>query len=192
MPLPPSESFEKVMAGLAVGDQQAARRLYERFIDRLIVLAARKLDKTLGAKVDPESVAVSVFESFFDRHGRGEFAFDNWGMVLGLLSHITFRKCLNRNRDRRAAKRDETRAVAFADWQAAAAGPGPAEEAMLADLVARALADFDEDERAILDQFLAGATVDAVALSIRLSTRTVFRVIERFRKRVETMLAEDD
>ncbi|HVK13597.1 MAG TPA: ECF-type sigma factor [Gemmataceae bacterium] len=192
MPLPPTESFADVMAGLDAGDQEAARRLYERFIDRLVVLAAKTLDKKLGARVDPESVAVSVFESFFDGHQKGQLTFHNWGMVLGLLSHITFRKCLNRNRDRRARKRDESGVVAFEDWRAAAADPGPDQVVMLKDLIDRALTDFDQDERAVLDHFLGGATVAAVAQEVRLSTRTVHRVIERFRKRLDRLLGEAD
>ncbi len=134
---------------------------------------------------------MSVFESFFDGHRKGEFTFHNWGMVLGLLSHITFRKCLNRNRDGRAQKREAGRGLTLEDWRAATADPGPDQVAMVRDLIDRALADFDADERSILDRFLAGATVDAVAVAVHFSTRTVHRVIEQFRKRLEAQLAED-
>jgi RNA polymerase sigma-70 factor, ECF subfamily len=184
-------SFDAIMAGLDAGDQQAAQQLYERFIDRILAIAAKKLDKRLGAKVDPESVAQSVFKSFFYRHRKGELTLHNWGMVLGLLSHITFCKCVNRNRDLRAQRRDETQVVTFEDYKKAASQTGPDQEAMLSELLTLSMANFDEDEQAILNQSLAGATVDEVAQTIRLSTRTVHRVIERFRKRLESLLSEE-
>ncbi|HEV3435993.1 MAG TPA: ECF-type sigma factor [Gemmata sp.] len=179
------------MSELDGGNQEAARQLYERFIDRMVALAAKTLDKSLGAKVDPESVALSVFESFFEGRRKGEITLHNWGMVLGVLSHITFRKCLNRNRHLRTQKRDASVEVPFEDWRKATAEPGPAETAILSELLMIALAGFDEDERAILDQFMSGETVDKVAKTIRLSTRTVHRIIERFRKRIETLLSEE-
>lgn len=131
---------------------------------------------------------MSVFESFFDGQARGEFALHNWGMVLGLLSHITFRKCLNRNRDRTAKKRDETRTVPFEEWQRAAGGPLPEDEAGLAELLAQALAGFDAEEREVIEAYLEGSTTEAVADRVGFSQRTVQRILERFRTRLTAML----
>lgn len=57
--------FHAVLSALSDGDQDAARRIYERFIDRLVVLASSSLDKKNQAKIDPQSVAHSALMSFF-------------------------------------------------------------------------------------------------------------------------------
>lgn len=189
---PDDPSLAECLHRLSAGDQAAAREVYERFVDRLVHQAARRLDRGLGARADPESVAHSVFESFFERHQAGDLVLHNWGMVFGLLSHITFRKCLNRNRDLRREKRGgAAAALSLEDWHLAAAAPGPDEEAMVVDTLNAVLAAFDEDERAVLDAYMAGATPDAVAARVRLSTRTVQRVVERFRKQLLDRLAAD-
>jgi DNA-directed RNA polymerase specialized sigma24 family protein len=181
------------LARLSAGDQAAARAIYERFVDRLVRLAGRRLDRRLGAAADPESVAQSVFAAFFAGHRGGAFALDNWGMVYGLLAHITFRKCLNRNRDRRRGGRGGAAGpVAFADWQATSAAPGPAEAADVADRLAAVLARFDPDQRAALAAVLDGAAPDAVAARFGLSTRTVQRLVRRFRDRLVAELTAPD
>lgn len=189
---PDDPSLADCLARLSAGDQAAAREIYERYVHRLVGLAAARLGRKLGPLADPESVAHSVLESFFDGHRKGAFALHNWGMVFGLLSHITFRKCLNRHRDLRRAKRGGGEAAeSFEDWKAADAAPGPAEAAALAELLDGVLARFGPDERAVLDAYLGGATADAVAGQVRLSTRTVQRVVERFRKQLMNRLAAD-
>lgn len=178
----PDLDLADCLTRLSAGDQQAARDIYERFVHRLVRLAGRHLDRKLGPLADPESVAHSVFESFFDRQRGGRFELHTWGMVFGLLAHITFRKCLNRNRAARRAKRGSGEATeTFEDWKAADVDPGPAEAAEVADLLERVLAGFDPEQRAILDAYLGGATTEQVATRVKLTVRTVQRVVERFR-----------
>ncbi|MBY0512838.1 MAG: hypothetical protein K2P78_02885 [Gemmataceae bacterium] len=186
---PPTQSFLDVFTGLDAGDQDAARRLYERFVDQLIRLAARKLKYQLGSGADPESVAHSVFESFFEGMQQKQFELRNWGMVFGLLAHITFRKCMRRKRAEMQARRNPGgHQVELPDWEAAAGSPGPQEEAMVADLLRTALDGFDPDERAVIEEYMSGATVDGVANKVGLSERTVHRVVARFRARLAELM----
>lgn len=186
-----SSSLEAVLAGLSAGDQDAARRLHERYVQALIRLAARRLGRDLGPRADPESVAQSVFLSFFLRQRRGDYQLYSWPMVYGLLAHITFRKCLNRIRHHRQEKRDPGPVQPLEDWTAAARDPGPDEEAMVADLLNRALADCDDDERAMIDGVLAGESAAKVAERVGLSTRTVQRTVEEFRERLFGLLDQE-
>jgi RNA polymerase sigma-70 factor, ECF subfamily len=189
---PPSPSFLEVWAGLAAGDQDAARHLYERFIDHLVRSAAARLKYRFGSGADPESVAHSAFESFFEGVKADRYEFRNWAAVFGLLSHITFRKCLRRKRAETRQRRDPGAPVApLGDWEAATAAPGPDEEAMVAELLQSALDGFDPDERAMLDAYLQGTTPDEVAQTVGLTVRTVQRVVARFRDRLESLLAND-
>lgn len=179
-----SPSFDHIFEGLEAGQQEAAGRIYYRFVDALIRLATCKLDPRLGAKADPESVAQSVFQSFFARQNRDEFSLHNWGQVYGLLTHITLRKCLNRNRDLRRQKRNETGHVTFEDWQKASAGPGPEDEAAVNELLNKALASFDNDHRRMISLYMEGNNIDQVAQEVGFSTRMVQRVIKQFREKL--------
>lgn len=179
-----SGSFDQIFTGLEAGQQEAAGKIYYRFIDALVRLAATKLDPKLGAKADPESVAQSVFQSFFARQNGDEFSLHNWGQVYGLLTHITLRKCLNRNRDLRRQKRDETGHVTFEDWQKASSGPGPEDEVMVKELLNKALASFDDDHRRMITLFMEGSSIDKVAQEVGFSSRMVQRVVKQFREKL--------
>jgi RNA polymerase sigma factor (sigma-70 family) len=188
---PEDTSFTQFLARLSTGDQEAAREIYERFVGQLVALAARKLDRRLGAKADPETVAHSAFESFFVRYRSGAVEVHNWGMVFGLLAHITVRKALNRNRYHRQQRRDDTGTVSFEDWQAVARGPSVEDEVEVAELLTATLNGFDPDEREVIETYMNGSTPGAVAQKVGLSTRTVQRILERFRTRLQGLLDRD-
>src|SRR5262249_16338172 len=114
--MPQDSSFSQVADGLQQSDDEAARRVFERFAGRLIALARSQLDERLRQKVDPEDVVQSAFRSFFHRCGDGRFTLDSWDGVWSLLVLITLRKCgkqvdyfLAQARD---VRREQRRAVA--------------------------------------------------------------------------------
>ncbi len=71
--------------------------IFNKYIGMIVSLAAKKIDGRFRARIDPESIAMSVMESFFDGVRHEKFDFDNWEMVYGLLVKITLRKSHNRN-----------------------------------------------------------------------------------------------
>src|SRR5438034_4074023 len=46
------------------GDPEAARQLFEQYVDRLVALARRRLSRNLAGRVDPEDIVQSVFRTF--------------------------------------------------------------------------------------------------------------------------------
>jgi len=197
----PNDSFINLMGGLNQGDQDAARQVYERYSQRLVALASQRLDKRLGAKVDPESVMQSVMQSFFDGQAKEEYVIDSWAALYGLLSKVTVRKALNRNRLHRQRKRNERldaqgnerpAPVAFEDFQAACREPGPAQLAELQDLIESGLGKLNPTDRKIIESFLDTGSSEETALLFGVSTRTVQRVVKMFREYLEGMgLGED-
>jgi RNA polymerase sigma factor (sigma-70 family) len=192
----PNDSFINLMGGLNQGDQDAARQVYERYSQRLVALASQRLDKRLGAKVDPESVMQSVMQSFFDGQAKEEYVIDSWAALYGLLSKVTVRKALNRNRLHRQRKRNERldaqgnerpAPVAFEDFQAACREPGPAQLAELRDLIESGLGKLNPTERKIIESFLDTGSSEEAALLFGVSTRTVQRVVKMFREYLEGM-----
>jgi RNA polymerase sigma-70 factor (ECF subfamily) len=188
------------MTRLKQGDQAAASAVFERFVRRLVGLATNQFDSWLRLKVDVEGVVQSAFKSFFAGHGQGQFeALADWDSLWALLTVITVRKCYRRHAYLRAERRDPRRevpppsAIGGNDdwWEAIDREPTPVEAAMLAETVERLLGDLDPPERAIVELSLQGYTTSEIANRLRRSQRTVRRVRERIKDRLERAEAED-
>lgn len=175
------------------GDPAAARLLFNRFAARLVALARGRLEARVRQKVDPEDVVQSVFRSFFERQSRGDFEFDNWEGVWGLLVLLTVRKCGRRACHFRAARRDVRReeapaADAAGSWlEALADDPTPEEAVQLTDLTAELFRRLKSDaDRRVLELSLQGYSVP----DIHRETGQYERGVERARARIKTSLAE--
>lgn len=197
----PTESFAQLMNRLRAGEDEAARAVFEKFARRLVGLARTRLDARLAVKVDPEDVVQSAYKSFFVRHRDGELAVGGWDGLWGLLTLITLRKCADRAAYYRAEKRDVAREAAAPggaddtppgiDDLALAREPRPEEAAALAEAVEALFRSVDDpDERAILELSLQGYSAAEISQTLGRAERSVRRLRERTRKRLERMQAE--
>ena len=192
------DSFVEMMARLRAGDDDVANAVFRRFASRLIGLARSKIDNHLRHKVDPEDVVQSVYRSFFRRHASHQFEVGSWDDLWYLLTVITLHKCSKRIDYARAARRDVRREVpvdsgaeAGSWWQAIDREPTPPEAAMLTELIEQVHRGFDADARQIIELSLQGYSVPEICGRLGRAERTVRRLRERARKRLEGMLAED-
>lgn len=198
----PSDSFELLMGRLRTGEDAAAREVFVRFASRLAGLARRHLDARMIAKVDPEDVVQSAYKSFFLRQREGELDVGTWDGLWGLLTMITLRKCADRAAYYRAGKRDvarETTTGAAADSTPGVVDlaldrePLPDEAAALAETVEALFRTIDDpDERAILEMSLQGHTATEISDRLGRAERSVRRLREHIRKRIERMQSEPD
>jgi RNA polymerase sigma-70 factor (ECF subfamily) len=197
--VPPSDSFDDVMARLRAGDPAAAAAVFHRFARRLIALARSRLDARLRQKVDPEDVLQSVYKSFFLRHADGEFDPESWDSLWSLLTVLTVRKCGRWHEHYGTAGRDRRReegaaedaTTSSAELRALADEPSPDEAAELADLVEVLLRCEVGRDRAIVMLRLQGYTPNEIAAQLRRPERTVFRVLDRVKKRLRRLCEED-
>jgi RNA polymerase sigma factor (sigma-70 family) len=187
-----SESLAEILQRLSAGDPAAASHLYERFVRRLIHLAARELGRKFSPAADPEAVAQSVLCSFFNRHKQGQLRFDSWEMVHAWLARVTIYKCHNRRRDLSRQKRDPGLLVSLEDWETADREPSPEEEAILREQLAAAFAGFDAEEQQLIRLYLDGRTTEQVAELSGLTIRTVQRTLKAFRERLEGILRAEE
>jgi RNA polymerase sigma-70 factor (ECF subfamily) len=179
-------SFDEWMAQLRAADQEAAREVFNRFAQRLVALARRRLGGRLRQKVDPEDVVQSAFRSFFT-HAHDDLA--GWDNLWNLLVVITLRKCGRRIAYFRAACRDVQREKNLAapgdtdgeKWEAMAGDPTPEEAAMLAETIEQLLGGLKDWERAIASLTLQGFSVAEVSAQVGRTERTVYRVLERIK-----------
>jgi RNA polymerase sigma-70 factor (ECF subfamily) len=187
-------SFHAFLTQLRAGDEAAAAECFRRYARRLVGLAQTRLSRQLRSKVDAEDVVQSVFRSFFVRNARGEYDLGDWGGLWGLLVVITLRKCGRQAAQFRSARRDVSRErapAAGAAAEAVADEPTPAEAAALADTVRVLLEPFPERDRQIIGLRLQGYSVPEISARVQRTERTVFRVLEKVRERLEALCAAD-
>ncbi len=182
----------------ATGEGDAARAIFERFTRRLIGLARSQLDVRFRHKIELEDVVQSVYKSFLIRYGDGMLATEGEGGLWGLLTCITVRKCADRVRYHRAECRDlarEESAPAGSDyvepWRAVPGRePTPDEAAVLAETVDHLLRGLDGDERSVVELSLQGYTAQEISATLGRAERSVRRLRERVRKRLEELRAQ--
>jgi RNA polymerase sigma-70 factor, ECF subfamily len=186
-----SATFATFMGRLRSGEDAVATEVFHRFARQLLALARRQVERRLARKVDPEDVVQSAFKSFFVRHREGKLAVGSWDALWGLLTLITLRKCADRAAYYRAARQDvgrEASAAADRDPLAESAldrEPSPHEAAVLAETVEQLFRDAAEDERPVLELSLQGFTPAEIGLRLGRALRTVQRIREELRKRLE-------
>jgi RNA polymerase sigma-70 factor, ECF subfamily len=190
----PQDSFAELMARLRAGDDAAAAEVFRRYAARLHGLARRHLDTVLRRKVDAEDVVQSAYKSFFFRYGDGRLEVGDWDNLWGLLTLITLRKCADRAEYFRAERRAVSREVApppdegaGGAWEAVNREPAPDEAALLAETVEQLFRDLDADERPVVELSLQGYTAQEISERLGRAERSVRRLRERVRKRLERM-----
>jgi RNA polymerase sigma-70 factor (ECF subfamily) len=188
-------SFEVLMARLKTGDDDAATAVFRRFSHRLRGLARGHLEAMTQTRGEVEDVVQSVYKSFFSRFGRGEFAFDDWDDLWGLLTVITLRKCSNRRAYHRARRRDPRRLVTPSPKGPSAAPilqlidrePTPLEAAILTDTLHELFRSLDEQDRETASLLMQGYTAEEIAVALACSERTVRRARGRLKERLRRM-----
>jgi len=189
-----SNSFFEMMDRLKQSDPEAAARVFERYSQRLLALARSRLDERLRAKLDPEDITQSVFNSFFQRQAEGQFDLTDWDSLWSLLVVITLRKCGHRIEHLRAARRDVGREQPLAprgdvrDVDLPVEDPTPSEVAQLRETLERVMQQLsDARERQILALSLQGCTAAEISLKVGRSERTVGRVLKNIRSHLQRL-----
>jgi RNA polymerase sigma factor (sigma-70 family) len=177
------DSFAALMERLRSGEDEAANAVFERYTRQLVALARRRLDERFAGKVDPEDLVQSAYKSFFVRQLTGQLDLGNWKSLWGLLAIITLRKVADRTAYYQADKRDAGREVG---WQSSIdREPSPDEAVLLTEIVEALFRDLDADERPILELSLQGLTAPEISEQLGRAERSVRRLRERVRKRLE-------
>ena len=188
---PSAELFARYVAG----EDEAADVIFARYMGRLTRLARSRLCARLAARVEPEDVVLSAYRSFFVRARAGEFALVRGGDLWRLLAAIALHKVRRQHALHFAARRTVTREAKarplVVDGPLAVAEahePGPDEAAALAEELELCLAALPADQRRVVELRLSGTEVDRIASDIGRTERTVRRILELARSRLEERL----
>jgi RNA polymerase sigma-70 factor (ECF subfamily) len=193
------QMFSLLLDRLRSGEDSAAREVFDRFAGRLRALTRSRFNRLLARKVDPEDVVQSAFKSFFVSHRAGKLDVDDSDGLWNLLAMITLRKCADRAEYFLAHRRDAAREVttgAGGDgpdmWLVAVdRQPRPDEAVILAETIEHLFRDVSDHERPILELSLRGYTAPEISIELGRAERSVRRLRERIRKRLERLQAAD-
>ena len=181
------------MTRVRAGDDTAETVVFHRHVRRLIAVAANQFDAWMLDQADVENVVLSAYKSFFLRNRRDAFDLAGWDSLWSLLVIITLHKCTRRRKHLRAARRDVRRLVHSVgsndgtSWLADRA-PTPIEAAILSETVEQLLLSMEQDDREIVERILAGYTALEIAERLDCSERTVRRVRQRAKHRLERLI----
>ena len=185
-------SVTRWIAALKEGDDQAASALWQRYFDRLVGLARRKLGATPRRAADEEDVALSVFRCLCDGAARGRFPVltdrdDLWR----LLTTLTIHKAIDQKRRAAGKKRGggqvRGESVFGGDEGAGldnfvAEEPTPELLATLAEEHSRLMRTLDDDTlRQVALAKMEGYTNEEIAGKLGVTCRSVERKLNRIR-----------
>jgi RNA polymerase sigma factor (sigma-70 family) len=192
------ELVHRFRSGSLDSRDEAARRLWERYLPRLLTLARRHLDQRIRVLHGEEDVVQSMGRSFFRRLRRGDFDLAGRDDLRALLVKITRNKVWNAADHHFAAKRDVRRVRPLPSDDASRSDaprgaftpedvePTPAEAAALNEALKRRLRDLPEsDLRQVALMKLEGYAKREIAEAMGWSPRSVERKLNRIRKRWE-------
>jgi RNA polymerase sigma-70 factor (ECF subfamily) len=171
----------------AADDARSTRELYDRFAERLLALARRRLSPRLASRVDPEDIVQSVFRTFFGRLKDGRLHVDDPEDVCKLLMRITVHKTLRQVSFHTAAKRNpslETGHGEQAQQQLVALlarEPTPEAVVVFEDQLEHFLKELRPEERQIIELRMQGYTNEEIAARLGIYDRKIRRVMERLR-----------
>jgi DNA-directed RNA polymerase specialized sigma24 family protein len=200
MPLGDGGSVTRWIGELRGGDPAAAGAVWERYFDRLVRLARKRLAGRHRGVEDEEDAALSAFDSFCAGLARGRFTeLSDRDDLWKLLVVITARKAAAQVDRQRAQKRggvwnrvDQAHGGSAEVSHSEAAGflaeivarePTPEFAAMVAEETGRLLGRLgDEQLRQIALDRMAGYTTEEIADRLGCARRTVARRLDLIRQ----------
>jgi RNA polymerase sigma-70 factor, ECF subfamily len=177
------------------GQADAPTRLYLRYAERLQALADRQTSAELGRRLDPEDIVQSVFRTFFRRVAEGNYDVPDGEEIWKLLLVIALHKIRDAGVYHKAAKRDVRRTSSGEANELAiqnAAGKDEAALAVLQMVVNDVLEGLPESHRRMIELRIEGHEVAEISREVGRSKRSVERVLQVFRQRMDGLIHEVD
>ena len=193
-PAPDAASDRSLLRRLQHGQPDASTELYLRYAERLLALAAAQTAPDLARRIDPEDIVQSVFRTFFRRASLGHYTIPDGEEIWKLLLVIALNKVRTVGAFHRAAKRDVRRTsggTAFDRAVESQAGRNEDAMSLLRMVVEDLLQSQPEAHRRMIELRVEGHEVNDIAAAVQRSKRSVERVLQDFRQRLDALIQED-
>jgi RNA polymerase sigma-70 factor (ECF subfamily) len=194
----PTIDDRDLIAAYKAGSESAARKLFDRYCEKLMRLAQRRIGQRMASRIDPEDAVQSAFRTFFARVKNDQFRFEGESEIFKLLVRLTVNKTLRQIAHHRAAKRDPGRETAQGlddDTlleQLTADEPLPEVQVALLEEFERFLKQLPEFDREVLQLKFEGYTTTEIAKKLNSYDRKIRRVFERAAALAEGNAADAD
>lgn len=170
------------------GEQDAATELYRRYAGRLLTLAANQTAGDLRPRLDAEDIVQSVFRTFFRRAALGQYDLPEGDELWKLFLVIGLNKVRAVAVHHRAGKRD-VRATQGPDALAAVPAEGEASALQILQLtIDELLTPLPETYRQVITLRVEGYEVAEIADRVGRSRRSVERILQEFRARLQGLI----
>ncbi|MDA7979368.1 MAG: sigma-70 family RNA polymerase sigma factor [Pirellulales bacterium] len=195
---PDDEDTKELLGRYQAGDDRAAEELFSRYMRRLISFANSRLSAKMARRVDPEDVVQSAYRSFFHHAKTGRYVIENSGDLWRLLVVITLNKLRQKVEFHTAGKRGinleqsvkRDGSMARLAPQALNREPTPQEELGLIEEIEQLTEGMDELQRQIVELRLQGYRLEEIADEVSRSERTVRRVMDKVKTRLQQRMEE--
>jgi RNA polymerase sigma-70 factor (ECF subfamily) len=175
------------------GSDDAPTLLYLRYAERLRALAVAQGSPGLAARVDPEDIVQSVFRTFFRRAAEGQYDVPEGEEIWKLLLVIGLHKIRAVGAFHRAARRDVRQTAAGEAYDRAIdtrSGRDDSALDILRLVIDELLEAVPASHRPIVELRIEGYEIAEIAQRTRRSKRTVERVLQAFRQRLDMQIRE--
>ncbi len=190
-----SPSDHTLLSRYRRGDGDAATELYLRYAERLKMLARSKASSQLQREVDAEDMIQSVFRTFFRRAADGQYDIPEGDELWRLLLVIGLNKIRSLATYHRAEKRDFQKTVVGEGADAAIQEHSSADDSALSVLkltIDEMLTLMPVEYREIVDLRIAGFGVAEIAEKSGRAKRSVERILQEFRHKLDELIHDDE
>jgi RNA polymerase sigma-70 factor (ECF subfamily) len=188
---PTDDLDQELIARIRAGDEDAARQLYDRYVNRLTGLIRAKTGSKHRALISFEDVAQSVFRSVFRGVKSGDYDAPPGESLWSLLAIIAVRKLSRERRYHDAHRRDATQTVPL-DSQRELATDDQSYVARQLELTVQDLLDgMKEIDQRIFRLRIEGFEVEEIASKVSFSKRSVERSLQNSRKALVKLLQDE-
>ncbi|MGO9466040.1 MAG: ECF-type sigma factor [Isosphaeraceae bacterium] len=193
--MPGEDSVSRWLDGLREGNDADVQRLWDRYFQRLVHLAGARLPGNARRASDEEDVALSAFNSFCGRVGRGQFPElvdrdDLWRLLVTITTRKVFESVRRETRKKRGGGRVRGDS-AFMDGDAIDEGmaqvlsrePAPEVAAQFAEDYERLINKLEDPAlKSVALRKLEGHSSEEIAAELGTSRRTIDRKLTLIRR----------
>jgi RNA polymerase sigma-70 factor (ECF subfamily) len=188
-------SLTELLDRWRAGDQAAAVEIFNRYEQRLVNLAERRIGRHLRAHLQPESVMLLVLESALGGIAAGRYSVDMSGSLWGLMRRITDNTIRKKWESLTSQKRDIRHSSAHtgqnAIFEPSDDGPSPDEAILLADELERIRSRLKPADFRILELQLDGLSNAEIAERLGCARQTIRYKAKRIEETLRRWAAAD-